>query len=112
MNRKNILRVRDAIAAAPSEMVDMTDYGSPDCGTAGCIIGWTRAVFAPGSNFGDDGEYLAKAKLELFSEDFEALCYPPLFSRSGSYTQSDVVETLTRLAETGEVRWPDACPRS
>ena len=58
MNKDNLKIVRDAMAAALPETIDMSticsedDYESllRDCGTCGCIMGFTFALFDPTYN--------------------------------------------------------------
>lgn len=57
MNRKHITKVRDALQVlaetkkSPLKLIKgfyMADVGrSEECGTAGCLIGWSAAVGGP-----------------------------------------------------------------
>lgn len=45
MANANLQRVREVIAAAPEEMIDMSVTGNPGCGSPGCIVGWALTLF-------------------------------------------------------------------
>jgi hypothetical protein len=102
MNREAVQKVRDTIAAAPAEFVTMQVIGRPECDTPGCIVGWTYTV---------NKDSTAREFLGLEDAAFDALIAPYCYDSAGAYTQADVIATLDHLLETGEVKWPDACPR-
>lgn len=99
LNVDNVVRLRDFIAELPAHQFDMTVWAvSHDCGTVGCIGGWGCQLFST------DADGIEKV-LGLTEEEANALFCPPDYSHPGRYTQAMAVETLTRLAETGEVSW-------
>lgn len=112
-NRADCLLVRDRIAALPSYLFDMATT-FPDCGTAGCIMGWTAEVFnleartAIGEFRGD-----VAACLWGFTDSTNPLFFPTLADkgvmsdgRSGfKATPAQAVRVLDHYLATGEVDW-------
>jgi hypothetical protein len=114
LNRENIRKVRDVIARLSRARFDMqawardTDgdhFAEPDqllhqCGTSGCIGGWTEALI--------DGD--AADSLGLNYSQSRALFYPedkPLPGGLNPYeaTPAQAVAVLDHLIATGEVSW-------
>lgn len=118
LNVENIKKVRDVIAALPRARFDMSRWAwrtdgtsvttgdavevlEHDCGTAGCIGGWTEAIFgSPGVRGWCDEE--VAALLGLGGAEGDRLFYPHDVS---DRTQTEAVAVLDRLIETGEVNW-------
>ena len=123
MNIPNIIKVRDTIAglAATPERFDMNHWnfwihpGHPsnrfnvlgtldlvhNCGTCGCIGGWTEAIFF------NDGATACEI-LDLDYNAKEKLFFP--CNSTGAYdaTPEQAVKVLNILIETGIVDWPQA----
>jgi hypothetical protein len=112
LNIPNITKVRDTIAALEPDRFDMAHWASRiedggfaspsdllhNCGTCGCIGGWTEALF----------EDPAPVALGLDRQQEFDLFYPAgegIISSYGDVTQAHAVTTLTKLIETGEVDW-------
>ena len=122
MNRENIKRVRDHIAGLPPERLWMERFLSAghsvadvnwtagrllkDCGTCGCIAGWTAAIFAPRVKCGGV-EARAAESLGIPEEDASALFYPELSNHMlwGDIGPAHAVRVLDHLLETGKVDW-------
>lgn len=115
LNIANITIVRDKIASLLPEKFDMKEWANGssrvgdirhDCDSAACIGGWTDALFWPD----EDGDVyritpnFAYEQLGLTKQQGDDLFYPEEVPLS-SITQQDAVTCLTRLIETGEVRW-------
>jgi len=120
MNVENIKRVRDHIAGLPAERFNMDCWAVgagqtfpfqlgaeaflSDCGTCGCIGGWTNAVFREGVLY---SQHAAAKRLGLNEETADALFFPDQ-AITGSYdtiTIPEAVAVLDHLIETGEVDW-------
>jgi hypothetical protein len=116
VNRENIKKVRDHIAAVEADRFNMTwwsaiadardfDHVDPttllhDCGTAGCIGGWTNALF------GGDGAVAAGETLGITKEQRSQLFFAYGTERQlDEITQWHAVAALDHLMETGEVDW-------
>lgn len=124
LNIENIQRVRDVIHALDPDRFDMSEWSvnrdsgddatadqlAHDCGTAGCIGGWTSAVFKYRRGMSDDTQSFAAAKLGLTEAQGRKLFMPSLFEDGVSWvgsdiTQAEAVMTLDHLIATGEVSW-------
>ena len=117
MNRKNILKVANAIESAcrpdakPEIGFNMgvwkasgrKDYTGHDCGTVACIAGWTEHLFP---------KTCPPISLGIDIHQFEALSMPPGWRTSRSYTPQHAVAVLRHLAETGRVDWSIAAPQT
>ena len=128
MNIERLTQLRDFIAALPPERVamnffiagltenigdDVEDHlalngakaalDSHPCGTVACIAGWATYLFDPNST--TPSVRNARQALGLTQEQADDLFTPDYWDVPGQYTQADVVATLTRLIETGEVQW-------
>ena len=126
MNIERITQLRDFIAALPPERVAMNVFvasvdDDPDteddlalcgagvaldnhtCKTVACIAGWATYLFDPKSPMPTFTN--ARDALDLDHDQSDALFTPLFWEYPGRYTQADVVATLTRLIETGEVQW-------
>lgn len=110
MNRKNIKKVRDAIAAVERKRFDMRLWtiGTDDprdlvhnCNTAGCIGGWTEGVLLKGRKDCRDARELLGLTDDEAGELFYAWNGPAL----RGITQAHAVRVLDHLLETGEVDW-------
>jgi hypothetical protein len=119
LNRKNIRKVRNAIAAADPAKFNMKIWSTSssrekvlhNCDTAACIGGWAEAVCGDSENLQD----LDKDAFELLDLDFvmgDALFSPPGYFKEGAYSQADAVRVLNILLKTGKVDWPAAQGRS
>lgn len=114
MNRERIQQLIDLFETLPDSKVNMSvvfqhadGTTSPaiipiaelqhGCGTAACIAGWAESLFGMS----------ASRALEL-DPAIDGLLYMPRgWMSPGRYTRLDAIETLKRLLETGEVRWPE-----
>jgi len=123
MNRENIKKVRDVIAALPAARFAMDEWSWNQvtfrrataremlhgCGTVGCIAGWATALADPSGEWRIDGDAAAVAEewLELDSENADAL-FTPRTIRADDWTnitRAHAVRVLDHLLETGEVDW-------
>lgn len=121
INVENIKKVRDHIAAVDAKRVNMQVWASNkadpaqlpsdvvptllhDCGTCGCIGGWTEALL--GRSIKGDGAVMIEEDVgELLGLDDRGawkLFYPRDIENR---TQAEAVAVLDRLIETGEVDW-------
>lgn len=116
MNRKNILKVADAIEqhsipdlgfnmarARDTASAEFPDMSGHQCRTVSCIKGWAEALSqaeVSGGRRGDDGYHY----LGLSNHVGMALFLPVRWCL-GTYTPAQAVRCLRHLAETGEVRW-------
>ena len=82
--------------ATPSRLIH-------DCDTAGCIGGWTNAMFPPTP--GEGRERGAQNALGLTAEQADALFYPGSDISWDLLTVPVAVATLKNLIITGEVSW-------
>jgi hypothetical protein len=100
MNIDNLTKVRDFVASLPPERFNMVWWRNGnlmhDCGTCGCIGGWTDALF-PDS-------FRAGITLGLTNEQEDALFYPPEFCEH-STTIEQAVHAINTLIETGMPEW-------
>lgn len=122
MNRENITKVRDVIAALPAHKFDMRwlarwEKRSPElqpanrsivhaCGTVACIAGWTNAIFGDPKDYEDDASTAGQRLGLKWGQGGDLFC-PEGFSQ-GNYTQAQAVRVLDILLETGEVDWERA----
>lgn len=121
LNRANIKRVRDVIAALDASRFDMSVFASDgeneiptsrlehNCNTAACIGGWTAATFR-WRGCASEAQDFAAAQLGLTEDQERALFMPNRFDQGISWggddiTQAEAVMVLDRLIETGEVDW-------
>jgi hypothetical protein len=106
MNIPNLTRVRDHIASLKPEQFNMDRWnyneatGRPaslihDCGSCGCIGGWTEALFP-------DEEADVTLGLDNYGND---LFYPKANINYRSITIPQAVAVLDHLIKTGEVKW-------
>lgn len=118
MNRENIKRVRNVIAGLPAKRFDMGLWAGErdgeshvaarrlrhDCGTCGCLGGWTNATFGtPKHAMGIES---ASAKLGLDEGQAQALFFPQGAGCAWrEITTAHAVRVLDHLLETGEVDW-------
>lgn len=113
MNIHRLMLVRDQIAVLADDQFRMEWYGEPaklkyTCGTAGCIAGWTCALFAPETPSNTDNvSSKAQTLLDLTDEEAAQL-FCGLVSRRvlSSVTRSDAVHAIDTLIETGTPEWP------
>lgn len=118
MNRENIKKVRDVIAALPPERFDMGDVAYHrgrgevlpqnrtvlhNCNTAACIAGWTNALFGQPRSY-RDGLNDAAQHLGLDPDEQRHLFCPVRYA-NGRTTAAQAVRVLDHLLETGEVDW-------
>lgn len=131
MNRENIIKVRDVIAATPPERLDMTTYfcrvidastivpGSAEavqesmtaCGTAACIAGWAIHTFKASPLV--DGEYcpevVAAEILGLTTDDADSLfCMRNTDRGLWEAGHAHAVAVLDHLIDDNEVDWDAA----
>lgn len=121
MNRENIQKVRDVIAALPRKRFNMTGWAhggnryyseiSPseithDCDTAACIGGWAVALSAPDETtpFSTDVRERASAFLGIDGSMSMDLFMPNIENWS-RITNAHAVRVLDHLLATGEVDW-------
>lgn len=122
MNRKNIKKVRDVIAALPRKRFNMEYYAAihdtadecgddipavqltHTCNTAGCIAGWTVATFATRNSSRHTGQR-AKNLLGITEAQSHNLFAPPGYDEPGRFSQAHAVRVLDHLLETGKVDW-------
>lgn len=124
MNRKNIQKVRDHIAGLNPKRFNMALWAAErdgdddvapvrlkhDCGTCGCIGGWTDAIFrTPRSKMGAES---AGRALGLTEDQAQALFFPwgfPWGVNDGddweNIKPAHAVRVLDHLLATGEVDW-------
>lgn len=108
MNRENILKVRDAIAAAHEDMFDMSVWERHDCGSPQCIGGWAEHIQAREfPNRAPD----ANKFLGLTDDQSHDLFLPHGWQLADLFTKEKALETLDHLAATGEVVWNVELPR-
>lgn len=126
VNVPNIIRLRDAILAAP-ENFDMHYWGrrgetllspSPEeviehtCGTIACIGGWTAALFFPEADrIVEITEYQVGEVLGLTPNQVSHLCYPTVKMngrRPYDATNVEAARVLDHIIETGQVDWSKA----
>jgi hypothetical protein len=115
MNAERILKLADVIEGLPHGTVDWAssigelsafNMSEWNCGTVGCIAGWTIKVF---SKADDSTHYTTEARslLGLSSEEAEGLFTPRCRDvedyRRVKPTQAAAV--LRHLVATGEVDW-------
>lgn len=103
--------LRDTIAHAEPDMVDMAVLGMPQCGSPGCIVGWAGAILYP--------QGMAPYPPDLFSEVYDQLGINKLTGDAMSLgnmghrdihdlriTKSEVLACLDNLIAEGRVAWP------
>lgn len=123
MNRENIQKVRDAIAVLPPERFSMEKWACRpaetglrwyvqnatdllhDCGTCGCIGGWTNAILSGPEGVRGDSNDAATAGglLGLSPSVARSLFYP--YQEWSDISRDDAVRVLDHLLATGEVDW-------
>ena len=111
MNNERIRAVRDKIASIPAEKFTMREYCTHqerlawdlehDCDTAGCIAGWTCAMFAPDQL---PSGWLAKRLLQLTQAEAVKL-FTPDHKALSKITRDEAVATLTIFEQSGVVEW-------
>jgi hypothetical protein len=118
--KANIKLVRDTIEALDPSRFNMALWNTSDfynkgfgdlvhqCGTCGCIGGWTEAVLVPDKTFQNDA--VTATMLGLSSYEAWKLFYPRgLPDWSGGHWSNilpkHAVQVLDHLLETGEVDW-------
>lgn len=138
MNIERMLRVADAIEKheiswlgfnmtyLALEIDDFTyaDNSGHACGSAGCIAGWTIAVFKKFKKFEDfekfEEHYSATSEFEAIwdkamkllglteeeSSDLFNPCGPVLIENMKDITPCEAVNQLRYAALTGDCRWP------
>lgn len=84
------------------------------CDSAGCIGGWTAALFyrevegaedaVRTGDIDNDDAWVAKI-LGLSERQAYALCYPAVADRWGNITPEEAVETIDRFVRTGVINW-------
>ena len=131
MNRERLNTLRTLFEDLPDERVDMrfwmTDLaadkphesllaGRPDftqikhdCGTAGCIAGWTLSMWPPRAK-SFEGTYqqvfdLAQKRLGLTDDQAVELFTPDGYQIPGVFTRDRAIGAIDSLLETGEVQW-------
>jgi hypothetical protein len=125
MNKKRILEVADAIERhaikdlgfnmstymqTPLQRWAMPDRSGHDCGTVGCIAGWTLALTNGVATVKEmlGGRIHAKAAEALGLDRLTALelfLAPGMGCHYGQVTPEEAVRVLRHLAETGVVDW-------
>lgn len=121
LNIPNIKRVRDHIAGLPPEQFDMSWWaGNPtvqaniqpadllhNCGTCGCIGGWTEALLFPrlGADWPERGDYEIGGALGLSDAQSDELFYPSGIGNWKSISIQKAVAVLDHLMATGNVDW-------
>lgn len=120
MNRENITKVRDVIAALPAERFDMSDWlndypnetfgrALKDCGTAACIGGWAVGVLKPRTRASSwEIPSIARRILGLSLDQADKLFQPVPCDDRHLLTPAQAVRVLDILLETGEVDWERA----
>lgn len=118
LNRENVQKVRDFIAALDPKHFNMRYWttrlegGAPHyvshsdliahrCGSCACIGGWTEALLSES----EDEERDAGDLLGLGEVDRDALFYPDNVGPYEDITIPQAVAVLDHLLETGEVDW-------
>jgi hypothetical protein len=113
--------LRDFLRTLPPGRFDMkywaaTEEGNPvsrqkfltDCGTAGCIGGWTMALFQTGRNLHQTTSSAGRF-LGLDEEQASALFFPE-GTAAWNAPQEGAANVLDHLLRTGEVDWSQAGP--
>ena len=124
MNKKRILAVADAIEAHDAQF-NMASIGRPDiastagteCGTPGCIVGFTRALWPRTAS--NSYEFAADTlglddpiAVGLFAPEPEdtGFFYGADYSDPEFISAPHAVACLRNLVETGEVDWEGTKP--
>lgn len=68
----NLQRVRDVIADAPDDLLDMATTGHPSCGSPGCIVGWALTLFPNKAGVEEEFQHIYD-KLDLTREQGDNL---------------------------------------
>lgn len=126
MNRENIQKVRDHIAAIPASRFNMGSYfdgptteartyrgmAEGACGSCACIAGHALALLVPN---GRSGDYVMRARrllglnnreaLRLFEPESQDYWFMGEELRHESVTRDEAVRVLDHLLETGKVDW-------
>lgn len=125
MNRENIQKVRDVIAAADAASFSMAYIydGEPEgfdpsrdpfgellnvCGTTACIAGWTLAVCTPTEPpWRDEMPVTRAASLLGLRPEFEGrwLFAPDGYEDPRRYSRAHAIRVLDHLLATGVVDW-------
>lgn len=104
VNKENVLALRDLIASKRWKFDMSEPYFKPECGSAGCIGGHAAALWPDVSIKGVTWSTKALClKLGITGEQHHDLCFP--YIDLDTITRAHAVDTLARLAETGEVEW-------
>jgi len=109
MNRENIQKVRDVIAALPPAQFDMRELGTKnECGTVACIAGWACEVLGTGN----DRDYgTTSVATEMFgitqgqAHELFWLGSAEPGSKLWLAGPDHAVRVLDHLLATGEVDW-------
>lgn len=120
MNVERLTELRDTIAKLDSQRFNMNYWAVHmkadsrpmarsqelvhDCGTCGCIGGWAEAMYAEEGKITGHVEPAAKL-LGLDDETGYALFYPDNIEDYDSISQSEAVQTIDKLINTGVVDW-------
>lgn len=106
MNRENIQKVRDVIAALPPELFNMKYFGKQsECGTVACIAGWTVDVLGRGIGWMPT---IAQRHFGISNDQATELFWVGHRDAGHPYwkaTNAQAVRVLDHLLETGEVDW-------
>lgn len=126
LNRENVAKVRDVIAAHDPSRFDMGAWAEQvhtnldveptellhNCETAGCIGGWTQALFETEADHQTASAARASKFLGLPEHEGETLFYVYGCAKDmDDVTQAHAVAVLDILLETGEVDWGAAFER-
>lgn len=128
MNVDNMLRIADAIERSELDWFGFNmatvwspDFAKPDvsgrteCGTVGCIAGWTVTIAKNLKNDKDwyrydhdvGGYYYIAARTYLEIDGKEAAyLFEPTGWQRGNITACEAVRQLRYAALTGDCRWP------
>jgi hypothetical protein len=99
MNIRNLTKLKNFLETLEPARFDMRQWSDGDlihdCGTTGCIGGWTEALWP------DRGAMLT---LDLTDQEAVALFFPPS-GPTRVATPKQAAAVIDHLIETGEVKW-------
>jgi len=106
VNAKNVLKLRDFLLDSDYKF-DMGTCVVKD-GAAGCIGGFASVLWPEiskpyGETYTTWDRELLQEKLRITKDTEFELCFMPV--QTHEISREDAIETLTKLAETGEVDW-------
>ena len=105
VNGEAILELAEFIEKSPLDLHMNTSMPRPECGSAGCIVGFATIRWFSGRSLMWTYDALRTAEcLGITSEQARAL-FMPKGCELDRQTKQEAVATLRHLARTGEVNW-------